>query len=153
MTLVVKLDLGIIKMYVCTKNEVPTFSSSKVIIWTDRQTDRLNWNYYLPHMNADGNKMISKTRMYSSRMCTAYSLLYGGSPWQRPPLTGTPLNIDLPWTETPWTETPWTDTPGQRPPRTDKQIPVKTLPSQTSFAGGNNIHWCNVTITFKQYQC
>ena len=32
MTLVLKLDLDIIKMYVCTKNEVPTFSNSKVII-------------------------------------------------------------------------------------------------------------------------
>ena len=40
MTLVLKLDLDIIKMYVCTKNEVPTFSGSKVIIWTDTQTDR-----------------------------------------------------------------------------------------------------------------
>ena len=49
MTLVLKLDLDIIKMYVCTKDEVPIFSSSKVNIWTDRQTDRLNWNYYLPH--------------------------------------------------------------------------------------------------------
>ena len=37
---VLKLYLDIIKMYVCTKNEVPTFSSSNVIIWTDRQTDR-----------------------------------------------------------------------------------------------------------------
>ena len=34
MTLVLKLDLDIIKMYVCT-----TFSSSEVIIWTDRQTE------------------------------------------------------------------------------------------------------------------
>ena len=32
MTLVVKLDLDIIKMYMCTKNEVPTFRGSKVII-------------------------------------------------------------------------------------------------------------------------
>ena len=32
MTLVVNLDLDIIKMYMCTKNEVPTFSGSKVII-------------------------------------------------------------------------------------------------------------------------
>ena len=31
MTLVLKLDLDIMKMYVCTKNEVPTFSGSKVI--------------------------------------------------------------------------------------------------------------------------
>ena len=40
MTLVLKLDLDIIKMYVCTTNEVPTFSGSKVIIRTDTQTDR-----------------------------------------------------------------------------------------------------------------
>ena len=39
MTLVLKLDLDIRKMYVCTENEVPIFNSSKVIIWTDRQTD------------------------------------------------------------------------------------------------------------------
>ena len=39
------------------------------------------------------------TRMHSSRMCTACSLLYGGSPWRRPPWMGIPL---LPWTETPW---------------------------------------------------
>ena len=32
MTLVLKLDLDMIKMYMCTKNEVPTFSGSKVII-------------------------------------------------------------------------------------------------------------------------
>ena len=32
MTLVLKLDLDIIKMYMCTKYEVPTFSGSKVII-------------------------------------------------------------------------------------------------------------------------
>ena len=38
MTLILKLDLDIIKMYVCTKNEVPTLSGSKVIIRTVRQT-------------------------------------------------------------------------------------------------------------------
>ena len=36
-------------------------------------------------------------------------------------------------TETPRTETPWTETPLP----VDRQTPVKTLPSQTSFAGGN----------------
>ena len=77
------------------------------------------------------------------------------SPGQRPP----PLDRDsLPWTETPspWketphTETPWTEPPGQRPPGQrspwtetpppslgrdppmDRQTPVKTLLSQTSF--------------------
>ena len=38
-----------------------------------------------------------------------------------------------PMTETPRTETPWTETPLP----VDRQTPVKTLPSQTSFAGGN----------------
>ena len=58
-----------------------------------------------------------------------------------------PLFTRSPWTETLWTERPpqWMETPlGQRPPPdkdrapprlwTDKHI-VKTLPSQTSFAG------------------
>ena len=31
MTLELKRDLDIIKMHVCTKNEVPTFNGSKVI--------------------------------------------------------------------------------------------------------------------------
>ena len=40
MTLILKLDLDSIKMHVCTKNEVPTFTGSKVIIGTDTQTNR-----------------------------------------------------------------------------------------------------------------
>ena len=84
------------------------------------------------------------TRMYSSRICTARSLLYGGflpnrdppgqrSPRQRPPwIETTPLDRDIPDrdpldrdplldrdspTETPWTETPLDrDLPRQRPP-------------------------------------
>ena len=43
MTLVFNLDLDIIRMYVCTKNEVPTFSGSKdtqMDRQTDTQTDR-----------------------------------------------------------------------------------------------------------------
>ena len=40
MTLILKLDLDIIKRYVCTKNEASTFNSSKVIAGTDRYTDR-----------------------------------------------------------------------------------------------------------------
>ena len=34
-----KLDLDIVKMYVCTQNEASTINDSKVIAWTDRQTD------------------------------------------------------------------------------------------------------------------
>ena len=39
MTLVLKLDLDIVQMYVCTKNEAPTFNGSKVTAWTDTHTD------------------------------------------------------------------------------------------------------------------
>ena len=39
MTLILKLDLNMVKMYLYTENEVPSCSSSKVIAWTDRQTD------------------------------------------------------------------------------------------------------------------
>ena len=38
MTLVLKLDLDMVKMYLHTQNEVPSYSISKVIAWTDRQT-------------------------------------------------------------------------------------------------------------------
>ena len=40
MTLILKLDLDMVKMYLHTKNEVSMWSSSKVIAWTDRNTDR-----------------------------------------------------------------------------------------------------------------
>ena len=39
MTLVLKLDLDIVKMYVCTANEVPRFSSLKVVAWIDTQIE------------------------------------------------------------------------------------------------------------------
>ena len=39
MNLVLKLDLDIVKMYVCTENEVPTFSGWKDIDWTNTQTN------------------------------------------------------------------------------------------------------------------
>ena len=64
MTLILKLDLDMVKMYLHTKNEVSMLSSSKVIAWTDRntdrhtdrhtdrqtdsQTDRHDWKHYLP---------------------------------------------------------------------------------------------------------
>ena len=38
-TFVLKHDINITKMYKCTKNEVPTFSSSKGIAWKDRETE------------------------------------------------------------------------------------------------------------------
>ena len=45
MTLVCKLDLDIVKMYMCTKNEATTFNSSKVTALnrqTDRQTEKMD---------------------------------------------------------------------------------------------------------------
>ena len=53
MTLVLKFDLDMVKMYLHTKNEVPSYSSSKVIAWTDRQT-RVK---LLPSAYADGENM------------------------------------------------------------------------------------------------
>ena len=38
MTLVLKLDLDIVKMYKCTTNEVPNFSISKIMASTNTQT-------------------------------------------------------------------------------------------------------------------
>ena len=39
MTLILKLDLDMVKMYLHTKNEVSMLRGSKSIAWTDRQTD------------------------------------------------------------------------------------------------------------------
>ena len=40
MTLILKLDLGMVKVYLHTKIEVSRARGSKVIAWTDRNTDR-----------------------------------------------------------------------------------------------------------------
>ena len=52
MTLILELDLDMVKMYLYTEDEVPSYSSSKVIAWTDtqtdRQTDRQTWVKLLP---------------------------------------------------------------------------------------------------------
>ena len=49
MTLVRRLYLDIIEMYVCTENECPVFSGSKVMTWTD--TDRETRLKLLPTHN------------------------------------------------------------------------------------------------------
>ena len=54
MTLVLNCDLDMVKMYLHTKNEVPSYSSSKVIAWTDRHTDRQTQVKLLPAAYADG---------------------------------------------------------------------------------------------------
>ena len=80
---------------------------------------------------------VYKTRMHSSRMRPAHSLLHGGSlsrgvsPGHRPPWTQTPQDREthpgqrsLPWTEMPQTETSLDKDPsGQRPPPLWTEIP------------------------------
>ena len=39
MTLVLKLDLDIVKMYVYSENEVPSFGSSNIVGWVDTSAD------------------------------------------------------------------------------------------------------------------
>ena len=46
MIFVLKLDPGIVKIYVQTESEVPSFSSSKFVA---RQTGRPDWNITYPH--------------------------------------------------------------------------------------------------------
>ena len=55
MILILKLDLDMVKMYLYNEDEVPSYSSSKVIAWTDTQTDtqtdKQTWVKLLPiHM-------------------------------------------------------------------------------------------------------
>ena len=40
LTLILKLDLDMVNMYLHTKNEVPMWNGSKVIVWTDTQMNR-----------------------------------------------------------------------------------------------------------------
>ena len=52
LTLIPKLDLDMVKMYLYTENKVPSFGS-KGIVWTGRNTDRHKYttpesNYYPP---------------------------------------------------------------------------------------------------------
>ena len=82
-------------------------------------------------------------------MHTTRSLPYRGGLLNRDPSwTETPLDRDpppprqrLPCTETPSGQrSPWTETPLERDSLlVDRQTPVKALPSQTSFACGNNL--------------
>ena len=59
----------------------------------------------------------------------------GGSPWQRPPWTKTSMDRNPPGQKPPGQRPPGQGTP----PPVVRQTPVKTLPSQTLFAGGNNV--------------
>ena len=75
MTLILKLDLEMVKMYLYSENEIPSYSSSKVIIWTDRP----DWNYYLS-AHADGNNVwliASEHFTFAYQISEASGLEYG----------------------------------------------------------------------------
>ena len=63
-----------------------------------------------------------------------------GPPDRDPSGQRRPLDRNPPWTETSLDRDPSdrNPTPQQRPLPLDRQTPVKTLPAQTSFAGGRN---------------
>ena len=106
-------------------------------------------------------RMLSYSGVSLRGVSLTGTLLYRDPPGQRhppdrepsdrdPPQRETLLDRDFPRTETPRQRPPETETPGQRPPPieaplgqrlrppVDRQTPVKTQPSQTSFAGGKN---------------
>ena len=70
MTLILKLDLDIVQMYLYTKNEVSIWSSSKVLAWTDihidrqmdRQTDMIE-NITNPDLRVVTRKPFSQRRV------------------------------------------------------------------------------------------
>ena len=66
MTMKFKLDQHMIKMYLHTENEVHSHSSSKVTAWTDRHTDRPNWNYYISAYWVYPVQVLSRQALFMS---------------------------------------------------------------------------------------
>ena len=78
MTLILKLDLDMVKMYLHTKNEVSMSSGSKVIAWTDRNRQTHRQTDMTENITYLHTRVV--TRMHSSRMRTVCSLTMGGVP-------------------------------------------------------------------------
>ena len=68
MTLILKLDLVMVKLRLCTLNEVPHLSGLEVS-QTDRcrHTGRLEWKFYLPTY-ADGNYNVYRLSIIFRRV-------------------------------------------------------------------------------------
>ena len=88
MTLILKLDLDMVKMYLHTKTEVTMSRGLKVIAWTDRNTDRqtdrqthrYDRKHYLPAYAGGKNKiqLVSKgTRIPGALRISWYHYLNG----------------------------------------------------------------------------
>ena len=76
------------------------------------------------------------TRMHSSRMRTTRSMTVCRS------IPEGGLSAQHPWMQTPWSCDLWCMLGNQPPPLwTEWQTVVKTIPLQTSFAGGKNGQW------------
>ena len=70
MTLILKLDLDVVKMYLYTEDEVPSYSILKVIAWTDTQTHRqTDLSEIITYPHADGNKHVTLHHCYLERPC------------------------------------------------------------------------------------
>ena len=75
MTLILKLDLDMIKMYLHTKNEVSMSSGSKVIAWTDRNTDRQTHRQTHRHTDMTENITYPHTRVVMTHACQNITFL------------------------------------------------------------------------------
>ena len=61
MTLILKLDVDMVKMYLYAEDEVSSYSRLKVIAWTDTQTDtqtdrQTDLSEIITYPHADGNE-------------------------------------------------------------------------------------------------
>ena len=93
MTLILKLDLDIVKMYLHTKNEVSMSKGSKVITeHANRQTDRQTWPQTLAIAYTGGNFYWPQQSWAKVMFLQACLILFtGGSTWAgTPPGPGTP---------------------------------------------------------------
>ena len=70
MTLIIKLDLDMVKMYLHTKNEVSMSRGSKVIVWTDRNTDTHTQTDMTENITYPHTRVVKK---HNTRSLTAES--------------------------------------------------------------------------------
>ena len=104
MTMILKLGLDVVKMYLYTENKFPSYSGSRVMALTDRQTDRHtdrqthihrpDWNYYLSAYAGGKNSYTSSSvlklkakiklfKRYGMFYCNFYSPQVGSSTHSR----------------------------------------------------------------------
>ena len=66
MTLILKFDLDMVKMFLYTKYEVTSYSSSKVIAWTDTQIDtQTDLCEIITYPHTDGKNLLFRTTVHT----------------------------------------------------------------------------------------